>query len=452
MTPSLRYLSFLFLTACAAPAPWPAVPPPAPPPTAAPPVDAEAGPTEEVDPPVGPPIEPFELAWSSQSEPFNRGLALSDEQLAVLSTRQLALYSLRGGELLAERASCPGARFVFVGADRGALTCADGLHLLRLPSLQDDGLHPLPAPPRWTSVAAGRVALAFAGGPVRVLEAAGLTEVAAIEVTAAVTALQLGPRGQALAVGLADGDVLVVDLQTSARRRFTVRRGSPVDAVSFAPAGGDVFAVAGPTVGRFGADGKLRQRIGMVSGIRVAQWLGTREVVTAGREGLLSVDVYSGALAGVGGGVTGDMQPVSMVASASRGVVCSATLDGMIACLSRGALAASPQMPLSAFVPEGKVESAATVSHFQGKQLSVAPLPREATPAEDARVTLLRFTKVRIGGNETTRWVEAASCRVVNLGADEIELSIESRPEGMAVPLEPFAAGDPVKLRWPGDR
>ncbi len=394
------------------------------------------------------------LAWTTQTRPFNKGVALAATgHVAVLGSRSLSLHDGRTGARLGEADVCftfPDA-FAFVAEDLGALVCEDAVRLYSVPGLDYRGIRELPGQARVASFAAGRVAIGFASGPVRIYNTPSWEERQVVDVDQRVTALALSTDGQRLALGLEQGEIVVHDLSDRAARRVSVKRGLEVVALAFSPKGSKVFAAAGPLAAVWDLDAQtLRRRFRTVADVSRARWLGPDEIASVGRDGLLLLDVEEGAARSLGGGWSlGSGTAAGLAVAPDRQVVCAAEREGEVACFSRGKLPATGQLPVSTGPMAGAGQTmAGRVVVLQGTRLQVRALANSTFPAAGTDVTVLRYTEAQVGPVRTARWYPVAEGRVFKLKKDIVHLRIVGAVKDLPKVTDPLIYDTAVRLTW----
>ncbi|MBW2454726.1 MAG: hypothetical protein JRI68_09450 [Deltaproteobacteria bacterium] len=394
------------------------------------------------------------LAWTTQTRPFNKGVALAATgHVAVLGSRSLSLHHGRSGARLAEADVCFtfADAFAFVAEDMGALVCEDAVRLYSVPELDYRGMRELPGQARVASFVPGRAAVGFASGPVRIYDTPSWEERQVVEVDQRVTALALSADGQRLALGLEQGEIVVHHLSNKAARRVSVKRGLEVVALAFSPEGSQVFAAAGPLAAVWDLDAQtLRRRFRTVADVSRARWLGPDEIASAGRDGLLLLDVAEGAARSLGGGWSlGSGTAAGLAVAPDRQVVCAAEREGEVACFSRGKLPATGQLPVTAGTAVGAGRTmAGRVVVLQGTRLQVRALAGSTFPAAGTDVTILRYTEAQVGPVRTARWLAVAKGRVIKLKKDVVHLRIAGAVKDLPDVTDPLVYDTAVRLTW----
>jgi hypothetical protein len=410
----------------------------------------DAGPSEDAEP-VRVEREPFSLAWSLQTKPFNKGVAVSGGgYVASLASRHLSLHDHRG-KRVADRDVCFtfNEALGFVADATAAVVCENEISLYAVPALELSGVRALPEQAREAAFAIGRVAVGFAKGPVRVYETETWTETNDVPVDQRVTALALSRDGKHLAIGLEGGDVLLRDLVRNQTSRINIKRGFAVDALDLSPNATKIFAAAGPIVAVYRVDnGAMEQRFRSVGGVSAARWVGGEEIGSVGRDGLLLLDVTDGTVGSVGG-VAGGEAPVSIVV-ARDDQLCSAGDDGMLFCYARGKLPPTLRVPITSAGGIDAVRMAGRVSHFGAtrKRLQVRAHPRMPIPPVGANVAILRYTEAMVGEMKSARWIEVADGAVSRVKDGVVYLRLAGALRNVDLHSDPLPYDTPIKLVW----
>lgn len=393
------------------------------------------------------------MAWRTQAPPFNRGVAVAPGgAVAALGSSGLTLHDRAGGHERARRSVCE----TFDGAlgavsDAAfAVVCADGVRLYSTTDLADRGFVALADKPIAVSFAAGRCALAFASARVVVLDTQSWQELDQITLDGRVTALALFPSSRALAAGLGTGEVVIVGFEDGSKRRIAVAQGREVVSVAVSP-GGRLFAAAGPVAAVWRAeDGMFERRFAGIGDITHAQWLGDREIVSAGMDGVLLLDAEDGRQQSLAGGTGEGSSMVTGVAIGNGSdTVCVAEQQGQIACLSRGRLPATAQLSMPDHPGGPSAERMpGRVAEYERGRLRIDALAGALLPEPPMHVAIQRYTERVVGGVKSAIWLELAEGKVTERGEDSVLVRID----GVVTPLpgerDPFAAGTAVRLVW----
>jgi len=430
--------------------PVPALPPGTPAPRAVPPLPPPAAVDDEEPEPYRPPRTPFQLAWSQQTTPFNKGVALaSNGHVGVLSTRHLTLYDGEG-KRLAQRETCAtfDGALSFVSDTTAAVVCPKEVRLHQLPSLEVAGRHSLSAQAHVAAFAPGFAAVGLATGSVRIYRTQDWTEAQTFSVGQSASALALSADAKQLAIGLDGGGLLLSRLaEAGPPQRIAIKRGLPVEALAFSPDGATLFAAAGPIAVALRGDSVVR-RFRTVAGVTAAAWVGADEIGSVGRDGLLILDLGAGISRSVAG-IPGGEAPVSVVTGTDQ--LCAVDRDGMLYCYQRGA--PRPRRQLATTSP-GDADAQRLVGQviaFGGTRLQVRAQPWLALPTRGARVSVLRYTEVVVEGVRSARWVPVAEATVHQLDGDLVHLRLTqklSHVAGLEGSTDPLAHDTPVKLVW----
>lgn len=427
-----------------------------PPPRAAPPpkATATAAPAQKTEPATAAapaePNKPFRLAWTLQTRPFNKGLALSDSLVASLGSRHLALVEMRTGNIVKQRDVCftfHGA-FSFIGEKKAALVCEQTVQLLSVPDLELQGTRNLPGLARAAAFGAAHVAIAFEAGSVRLFSLDDGAVVAELPVGEGVVAsLAVSADGRFVAAGLEAGEVLLLDREANAVHRMPVKRGLSIDTLSFDAEAKRLFTGAGPTAAVWNVGTrKVAHRFRSVSSVLAASWIGRGAIASGGRDGLLLLDVSTDAAKSIAGGLDGEEPPVSVVASTDGKVLCAAERDGNLACYARGKIP-TRAIPTAAYGADDARMSGRVVSFIGKQRLTVKAHAHTTLPEPGLQVRVLRYHETTVGAVRSARWVELMRADVIKIKEDVVHLKA-GKLEDVPGLSDPFSYDAPIRLVW----
>lgn len=403
--------------------------------------------------PPSPTHRDLTLGWSVQTTPYNKAVAVGPGgDVATLASRELFLHDAANGAVQAQVDVCftfPGA-LGFLDAETVAVVCEDAISLYGLPKLEYRGRRSLPRAASVAAFAGDTIAVAFTTGPMLLLVAADLQNGKELASDGTVTALALSADGKHLAVGLEGGDVVLHDLEAATKERWSIKRGHDVNAVAISPASRLLFAAAGPAVGVWRSGN--RQIVRQFRSIRsadAARFTGDREVVVAGRDGVLRLSVDSGAVSSLASFAGPDAHAVALDWSA-QSVLCAAEQDGRVGCFSRGRLPRGSQLMM---LPRGHddIRMAGRMAGRNGKKLRVRALPGAPLPRTGDEALLLKYIETTAGPVTSSEWRQLATVSVTNIESDVVHVMLvgsEAVPVAHDPNKDPLAYDTPVKLVW----
>jgi hypothetical protein len=395
------------------------------------------------------PKAPFRLAWTYQARPFTRGLALSNKHVAVLGDEHVAIVGLRNGQLVKRRDLCPTfpGGFTFVGESQAALVCERKLLFATLPALKETRSHRLPGAARMAAFSDAEVAISFEAGPVRLYRLKDGSPLGELPVGAVVSSLALSRDGARLAIGLDQGDVLLVDRKENTAHRLQVKLGLPVEALVFDPSGDSFFSSAGPSAAIW--DVKTREerhRFEGVSSVLAASWIDGVEVASVGRDGLLLLDSGPWTATSLSGGLLGQEPPVAVVAARDGKVLCAAERDGVVACYARGRIPARA-IPATGYGAD-TARMTGRVAGFSEPRLMVKAVGDTTPPTPSTRVRIVRYTETEVAGARSKRWIQVGTAIVVKDKDGILHLRLSGALDPIPGVSDPFAHDTPLRLLW----
>ncbi len=386
----------------------------------------------------------YHLAWQRQLPPFTRGLALAPGYLAVLGSRRMSLHELKSGSPLGDSDVCftAPAGFAFVGAATGALVCEDAIKLFSLPKLAYAGRKALPDKARLAAAGGSWLAVAFASGPLRIFDVGDWKMVREIAVPARPTALAVSADGSTLAIGFDSGDVARLGLGDAGEpRTIRVKPGLEVGAVALSDSGDRLFAAAGPALAIYDAHGSETATFRVAQHVTAARWL-EGDVAVIAEDSLLLLDPSDGSAHGLPW--TGP-PPAELAALGDKGVVCAASHDGVVGCVSRGSLPAVELLARHA-AGEGK-RLDGRVLGVNGAKLQLKAQPGAPLPAVDTEVLVRRYRERKNGGEP--EWIDAARGKVFEAQGDRLTVELHAGHALVPPDLRAFVYDSPVELVWP---
>lgn len=395
------------------------------------------------------PGKPFRLAWTLQTRPFLRGLALRGRHLAALGSRSLSLVELRSGNVIATRDVCPtfDGAFTFESDDRALLVCEQSVQSFTIPALVPAKTHKLPGRAIVAAFSTEHAAIAFDAGPVRIYALADWSLKGEVPVDDGVTSLALSPNGSQLAIGFDRGEVALVDRSANTAHRLTVKLGFPVEALSFDAAGKRLFSAAGPSAAVWSvATRSVDSTLETVSNVLAARWVGADEIGSGGRDGLLVSHLERGTATSVSGGLDGNEPAVALAVSRDDKVFCAAERDGKVACYARGTLP-TRAIPTADYGADD-VRTSGSVAAYVNQRLTVKAHAHTNLPEPGSDVRVLRYTEATVGTVRSTRWIEVSTARVIKIQDRVVHLLVTGAESEIPGVTNPLVYDTPVRLVW----
>jgi hypothetical protein len=398
--------------------------------------------------PAGP-RKNFRFAWTLLTKPFNKGLAVSDDFVAALGSNHLALVAMRSGQVVKQRDACVtfDDAFAFTSKNRGALVCERSVQVLSIPDLALKATFPLPGLARLAAFGKTHAAIAFEAGPVRVYEIADWSLRDEVDVGHEVRSLAVSTDGNVVGIGLDQGDVLLVDRVAGATHRMTVKMGLPVETLRFDETGARALVAAGPSVSLWDLKTRsLSQRFRSVTNVFAGGWIDKSRIASAGRDGLLVLDIASDTAKSLSGGLDGNEPAVSIAVSGDGKVLCAAERDGKLACYARGRIPA--RGIASATYGAEVVRMSGRAQLFDNERLTVKAHAHSNIPEPSIQVRVLRYTETTVGTVRSARWIELATARVIKVDEDMVHLQIGGALNEIPGVSDPLAYDTPLRLVW----
>ncbi|MEM6786292.1 MAG: hypothetical protein AAF715_02140 [Myxococcota bacterium] len=391
-------------------------------------------------------------AWSQQTVPPLRGVALTEAYVVVQGRATLAVLDRRRGNVLAEVATCrAGLRSVAAVGDRVWLGCPGEMVARSLPDLTPKARVPLSgladrvaySPGGESAMVVGRDGVARRMEPPRM--AGGASSSAPSSRPRSVV---VGPGPSALAasklrfaIGRGEGDVVVYGPRAMDARRIGAPMGAEVEALAFAPDERHLLVGAGPSVAVWpltGAPTPMR-----FSGVRYvvdAAWLDRRRVATVGADGLLTLDLEGRRVAAVAGDPGGS--ELIAVAAQGRGAVCAGDRNGKVICWAPG-----PPRTVASADPGEDARSVGVLVSRTGRALEVEAEPRAPLPAVGETVTWRHFVRRAVDQHRGAGvWLEGGRARVIAVEGARIQLLGVGTPR--LGPGAVVAETAVIALRW----
>ncbi len=396
----------------------------------------------------------FRLAWTLQTKPFNQGVALSESLVAALGSGSLALMDMRRGNIVRERDVCTtfAGAFSFVSETLGALVCEGEVQLLSVPGLKVKVRIALPGRARVAAFGKTHAAIAFDAGPVRLYAIDGWSLVREVAVDHEVRSMAVSRDGRRLVIGLDQGDVLLIDREADTMHRVTVKMGLPIETVAFDFAGERWVVSAGPSVAVWDVLQRSQvHRFRSVSDVLAVGWAGQGEIASAGRDGLLVLDIERDVAKSLSGGLDGDEPPVALALSEDGRVLCAAEQDGRLACYARGKIP-TRSVPIAGYGADrrrmsGRVVTLGALSPG-AQRLTVRAHAHTNIPPPGVDARVLRYTETRVGDVRSARWIELATGRVVKVKDQIVHLRIDGPVNTIADVSDPLTYDTPIRLVW----